>query len=462
MAASDRSWTILPTLAWFSAFVISGVWTFDGNLDALADRLVAPRAPVTQHTAGPAFTAPPATAVAEADDEPPVAPVAPPPPGSHDVGALSDTCIDPKCTTWAMDGFYRAVGKSKQGTLARAVRVSWYGDSVIATDVIPGRLRARLQGELGDGGPGFVYIVPPHRYCEHDAITRSSTGSWFTHAISTMQTADGLYGPGGSTTESDGAHSTIKLVAGKIEEAELYFLAQPNGGTATVTADGTSLLSVDTAADARSAGWAGKPIAGGAAKIEIATKGRARLFGIDLENARGAVVDNLGVVSVNVKSFANNDPEHWKSELGHRGADLVMIMIGANEAQWLGPADQDTKDYQAHYEQVLAIIRAARPDAACLVVSPTDQAEAKDGAYPSRPVMPVLVAAQEHAAKAQGCAFYSTYAWMGGRGSAAKWFAKGYVGTDFQHLSKKGADKLADAVFDALMAGYQGYAARTK
>ena len=139
-----------------------------------------------------------------------------------------------------------------------------------------------------------------------------------------------------------------------------------------------------------------------------------------------------------------------------------MIMIGANEAEWLGPHDQDTKEYQAHYEQVLAIVRAARPDAACLVVSPTDQAEAKDGAYPSRPVMPVLVAAQQRAAKAQGCAFYSTYAWMGGKGSAAKWFAKGYVGTDFQHLSKKGADKLADAVFDALMAGYQGYAARTK
>ena len=28
-----------------------------------------------------------------------------------------------------------------------------------------------------------------------------------------------------------------------------------------------------------------------------------RLFGIDLENTSGAVVDNLGVVSINVKSF---------------------------------------------------------------------------------------------------------------------------------------------------------------
>src|SRR6201999_2611231 len=145
-------------------------------------------------------------------------------------------------------------------------------------------------------------------------------------------------------------------------------------------------------------------------------------------------------VSVNVKSYANNDAAHWQAELSHRGADLVMIMIGANEAQWLQPHDQDTKVYQAHYESVLAIIRAARPDAACLVVSPTDQAEAKDGAFPSRPVMPVLVDAQAKAAKAQGCAFYSVYQWMGGRGSAAKWFAKNLVSSDFQHLSKKGAD----------------------
>ena len=79
-----------------------------------------------------------------------------------------------------------------------------------------------------------------------------------------------------------------------------------------------------------------------------------RVFGIDLENATGAVVDNLGIVSVNVKSFATNDAAHFQAELAHRDADLVMIMIGANEAQWLGPSDADTKDYAAHYEKLLA------------------------------------------------------------------------------------------------------------
>ena len=104
-----------------------------------------------------------------------------------------------------------------------------------------------------------------------------------------------------------------------------------------------------------------------------------------------------------------------------------------------------------------APIRKGRPEASCLVVSPTDQAEAKDDGYQSKPVMATISDAQRKAAHASGCAFYSTYDWMGGKGSAAKWFKRGYVGSDFQHLSRKGANKMADAVFDALMAGYRRY-----
>jgi lysophospholipase L1-like esterase len=376
--------------------------------------------------------------------------------------ALEDVCVDgpaDACRRWAMDGFYRAFGAAKQGKLGRAVRVSWYGDSVIATDAIPGRLRSRLQGELGDGGPGFVYVVPPHRFCGHEAITRSSGGGWVSHAISTTQVADGLYGVGGSTAEADDGRATIKLIAGTASRVELYYLAQPHGGTATIAADGKPVATVETRNAAKHAGYATARVEGGAKKFEITTAGRVRLFGIGLENPSGAVVDNLGIVGVHVKSFDANHPAHFEAELAHRRADLVMIMIGANEAQWLGPTDKATKDYAAHYAKLLAEVRKARPDAACLVVSPTDQAEAKDGGYASRPVMPVLIAAQRNAARSQGCAFYSTYDWMGGKGSAMTWFRKGLVGSDFLHLSRKGSNRLSDAVFGVLMAGYQKYAA---
>ena len=70
----------------------------------------------------------------------------------------------------------------------------------------------------------------------------------------------------------------------------------------------------------------------------------------------------------------------------------------------------------------------------------------------------LLLGAQRAAALTAGCAFYSTYDWMGGQGSAAKWFRKGMVGSDFQHLSRKGAERLSDGLFGALVAGYQTYA----
>ena len=465
MSSPDRNWTVGPTLLWFCAYMALGIWYVDGgSIDALADRLTHKREADAQ-PAGPVFTAKPVV-VADARDDEEEPKGAVPAVGGADSdrtkgSALEDICIDgpdTACKRWAMDAFYRSVRDEGAGKLGRALRVSWYGDSVIATDAIPARLRSRLQGELGDGGPGFVFVVEPHRFCFHEGVTRAHEGAWMTHAVSTQQTADGLYGAGGSSAEATGgASATFKLNAGKAHKIELYYLAQPKGGTATVKANGAEVLTADTAGDKKLAGGASATVADGASKFAIETKGRVRLFGIGLENDSGAVVDNLGIVSVNVKNFQHRNEDNFAAELAHRGADLVMIMIGANEAQWLGPNDTATKEYQGHYEKILMLVRKARPDATCLVVSPTDQAEAKDGGYVSRPVMPVLVDAQRRAARAAGCAFFSTYDWMGGKGSAAKWLKRGLVGSDFQHLSRKGANKFADAVFDALMAGYKRY-----
>ncbi|HEY5948143.1 MAG TPA: GDSL-type esterase/lipase family protein [Kofleriaceae bacterium] len=461
MSAPDRSWTIAPTLLSFGAALVAGLLVIDGDVSALADRLTTKRDAQSSGPAGPTFTAGGATE--SGDDSDLVAKLPPPVAGSHDIDALDDTCIDgtdQACKRWAMDAFYRAVANEKASKLGRALRVSWYGDSVVATDDLPGRLRARLQGELGDGGPGFVYALAPHRFCHHDGITRGGGDNWLTHAISMAHTSDGYYGPGGASAETNSGRASFKLVAGKITRAELYYLAQPHGGTATVTADGVEIVKASTLADAKAPGWATGIAEAGASKIEIHGEGRTRVFGISLENTSGAVVDNFGIVSVHVKSFAANNEEHYAAELGHRSADLILVMIGANEAQWLHAGDKAMKDYQGHYEKLLATMRKGRPDASCLVVSPTDQAEPKDDGFISKPVIPALVEAQRKAARAQGCAFYSTYDWMGGKGSAVKWFKRHYVSSDFIHLSKAGADKMADALFGALMKGAKQYASK--
>ena len=461
--SADRSWTIGPALGWFAAALVAALVVIDGDLAALADRLTAERDPAPAGAAGPVFEASQEPADDPAEDAELVPTLPPPAAGSHDIGALDDVCIEgtpPACKRWAMDDFYRAIAAATAGTLGRPLRVSWYGDSVVATDSLPGRLRTRLQADLGDGGPGFVYTLSPHRFCHHEAITRGGGEDWLTHAISMTHTADGFYGPGGATFETYGGHASIKLVHGAVTRAELYYLAQPHGGTATISADGAEILRTDTRADAKHAGWASATIAQGASEFAIRTReGRVRLFGLALENARGAVVDNLGIVSVQVKSFAAQEPHHFAEELGHRSADLIIMMIGANEAQWLRPG-RSLRIYQERYEKLLATVRAGRPDASCLVMSPTDQAEAKDGRYTSKPVIAAIVEVQRAAAHAQGCAFYSTYDWMGGKGSAVKWFRRHRLSGDFIHLSIRGADKVADGLYAALMKGAEQHASK--
>lgn len=281
MAGQDRSWTIAPTLVWFGAFMVALLAWFDGGVEALANRLTTKRES-TVTIAGPAFA--PRVMVAEADppDEPAKLPA--PAAGGRDVGALADACVTPRgaapaaCKQWALDSYYSALAQAKQKKLGHALRVSWYGDSVVADDQMAHRLRERLQTDLGDGGPGFVYVVPPHRFNENNSIRRSQTGAWSPHSISLMQMPDGLYGVGGSTVESaDGARSVIKLVTGKITNVELYYLAMPKGGTATVTADGAEIIKVDTSGD-KAAAWASGTSAGGAATIERGTRRRHVLF----------------------------------------------------------------------------------------------------------------------------------------------------------------------------------------
>jgi hypothetical protein len=476
MSEDRLDWTVAPTLAWAAALACAALLALDGNLAAIGDRLSRRDDPDAVHSApGPGFL--PHDEAVDGDGPPDEAPplqVA----GIDDASstaarprvkqAVDEPCIEPSgagCRRWALDGFYAAITTSEAGRGQRPVRVTWFGDSVSATDLLPGRLRDRLQSMYGDGGPGFVHAVQPHRFMDSRAFTRTASGRWATYTLSTIPVADGLYGLGGSTTEAQGVGNRIRYKprtpSGALSRVELYYLAQPRGGTAEVVVDGQVTASVDTAADAKDARFHAVEVADGAHTVEIrVATGRVRLFGVALERGRGVVVDNLALVSNSAKNMLNNRADHWSSQLAHRGPDLAIIMLGSNDSNWLPAGKKAMAEYQALYESMLAPLRKGRPGASCLVVAPLDQAEDQDGRLVGRAVIPMMVDAQRRAAHAQGCAFWNTYAWMGGRGSAVRWNRRGLLGADFHHLSVRGSAMVADGLVDALLAGYGAYKAR--
>lgn len=446
----------------------------EGSLDAITQLLT--RAPSTPATAGPTFT----TADPRAADD--VTPALPPkpdlapapreaggggtgaPPDSTPGKTIEDLCVQPLgatsgCKRWAMDGFYGALADSESGKVLEPARVSFYGDSVSATDALPGRLRARLQDVFGDGGPGFIHAVPPHKFNHSEAVDRRSTGSWRSWNAPLVPIRDHLYGVGNATAEGSGSiRVSPKTPSGKISRVDLYYLAQPGGGTAEVKV-GEATATIDTAAPAKTARFETLTVPDGAHKVEVAARGKVRLFGMALERDNGIVVDNMALVSATAKNMLVNLADHWKNQLAHREADLIVIMLGTNEAQWLAGASA-MAEYEETWTRVLAPVRAGRPDASCLVMSPLDQAELKDGKIVSRRGVPKMVAAQRKAAQAAGCAYWDTFTWMGGSGSAITWNKRHLLGSDFQHMSRKGTAKVADGLADALFTGYKAYKGR--
>lgn len=490
--------SLAPILGWLGLAVVAGVFVLDGSVGALTGRLTAPRTEPQAHSALGAL-APGADPVAEPDTRDDGAGAAAPGgPGTRDariaaaapsdgggagvpsldeltlagadpaapaagataapkVNPLLDPCVDGNpsgsdaaCKARALDGFRAALGKSRKGDLGRPLRLSVFGDSVVATDEIPARLRHRAAAELGDGGPGFVYAHAPHRFCAHEAITRSSTGSWTSYAVSMSSVRDRLYGFGGATAQTSDGSVTTKIKGEPATHVAVHYLAQPRGGQLGVFRDreDAPLTTVDTRVETAAPAVATAAIEGGAHSVALRATGTVRLFGLVLERDGGAVVDNLGIVSVTAKNFSRNDHAHWASQIKARQPDLVLVMIGANEAQWLTGRPNEMSEYTARYAELLAPIRAG--GSGCLVISPLDQVEITDGRVVSRKIASRLVEAQRAAAVAAGCGFFDTLAWMGGPGSAARWRRRSWLSGDYIHLTRKGSEQLGDALFAAL------------
>ena len=151
------------------------------------------------------------------------------------------------------------------------------------------------------------------------------------------------------------------------------------------------------------------------------------------------------------RSLLHQSPESFRDALREADPALVLLSLGTNEASHgaLSPADRAALEVDA--TALYRRVREALPGASCLVTSPLDAAAVVDGAVQPRPALPHILRAQAAAARAAGCAFFDTYAWMGGRGSITRWRDQGLADGDLTHLTDAGGARVGDALSDALL-----------
>ena len=349
-----------------------------------------------------------------------------------------------------LDRFYEALANTERRVPGAITRISHYGDSPTTADLITGDVRAMLQARFGDAGHGFILLAKPWAWYQHRGAELSSSG-WQIFPATRFVSKDGIYGLGGvNFTGNAGARTRLELDDPGQTRFDLYYFAQPRGGTVDVFLNGASEAStrIDTAADAPGPGFASFEAPNGAESIEIKADGPVRLFGLTAEKSTpGVVYDSIGLNGASITVLTRMfNAGHWEAELDHRHPNLVTINYGTNEADFAAFID---KQYEKELREAIRRVRAALPEASILVMSPMDRGRRNGpGDIVTMDTIPRLVAIQRRVASETGCAFFDTFDAMGGPGTMSRWYnaQPRLVNADFIHPNPAGG-KIIAAVF---------------
>lgn len=376
-----------------------------------------------------------------------------------------------------LDGFLDAVAHADAGVAGSVAHVIHWGDSSIGMDGIPGSIRKRMQARFGDAGHGFHLVTPPNTSYLHREVKFRTNGEWDQCFIINNCKKDGRYGLGGSTAFGyAGAESRFsmnpKYGDPGLSRIEIWYSGEPRGGRFKYRVDDGEWSEVDTELPAPAEGdakpapedrWETIELDEGPheLRIRVSGGGRVRMFGVTLErDVPGLVWDSAALVGAFTKRLGNFDAEHLRTQLEHREADLAVLTFGGND---MIRERMTMEQYEKEYRAVLKLVREARPEMSCLVMAPLDHGVRKGVRIESLPVVPEMVEAQRRAAKAEGCAFFDTYAAMGGEGSAGRWYRSDprLMGGDLGHATAKGHVVIGEMLYRAILEQYVAYRERS-
>lgn len=355
----------------------------------------------------------------------------------------------------ALDRFHARLRASQSGP----IRVLMYGASGTAADTHTAYVRAYLQHRFGDGGPGFVPLGRAKHWSRHAEVSITSSKNW--DVLHAVRDGDVLaLGPAGLAFESSRKRAWVELACKRgrgdgVTQLELFALAQPGGGTMKIAIDGGRAIERATKAGSTSLLRVPLPVEAGRhrVRVELVGDGPVRLFGVAFETGKGVVVDTLGVDGARARNWARWDDAVWTAGIEARPPDLVTLAYGTNEAtDEVGTPD----DFRADFERVLARIRAAAPNAACVVLGPGDFPVKMQDGWAARPRISEIARIERELAERSGCAFWDELAFMGGPGSMTRWVATDppLARDDHLHFAPTGAAVKGRFLVDALVLGY--------
>ncbi len=371
-------------------------------------------------------------------------------PGGAQVG-VAEPIYDPSGKALAAWNSAVLRAKSHKGQ----ARAAFYGASHTAADLWTGELRRMWQTELGEAGHGFMLPSKWNLgYRQQDLVVDASPGWQILRHKREMGAAIGEYGLLGVAMQSANPNDFAEIrtthdnpIGRKFDQLEVWLQPQVGGGSLRVVIDGheTVLQTSEKAEPYATFKLADTPHV---VRLQPLGDGPVLLYGVVAErSAPGIILDQLGIPGMRAEILLHWTEARWAEQLRRRNPDLVVLAYGTNDVT----EDAETIDhYLADWRKVIAMVKRAAPNAACLIVGPTDRLVGKGKDRKSAPRTPQIVAAQRQIANETGCAHWDPQRAMGGPNAMLLWQDLGLAQPDGVHLNRAGYKRMAELFAAAL------------
>jgi len=348
----------------------------------------------------------------------------------------------------------------------KSLRILHYGDSQIEMDRITGYVREQLQARFGGMGPG---LQPPMQVISSTAVRQENSGGWTRYACwgfdKSLRADHSRYGmmlnfcqlsEGGGTVTfgtSPLAYDrakNIRRVRVLVGNTESTFIGR-------LTADGRSYgeRRLEAGHKVQLMEWSldtfPKSIS-----ISFSGGGTPEIYGIALDGKTGVAVDNMPMRGCSGTIFTRVDSAVLKQSYDLMNVKLIIMEFGGNMMPSI-QGEKNAADYGEKFLEQIRYLKRIKPDAAILVIGLADMSKKIDGKMQSYPYITNVRDALKKATFNAGGTYWDMFEVMGGVNSMPSWVNQGLAGKDYIHFTTKGAQRVSELFYEALINDYNEY-----
>lgn len=370
--------------------------------------------------------------------------------------------------------------------LDSTARIMHYGDSQIEGDRITAYIRNKLQVKFGGTGPGLRPAVQPYDYIFSAVQTNSinfkrypiygKVDSLIQHRRYGVMGAFSRFAPPVSDTVPFrdsvlyNAQLTIEKSNISYKRTKIYKRMRLFYGNAKRPVKFQLVVKTDTILTKilqqdLDYGTISCKLPEGTDKVELHFSGydSPDIYGIELNDFKGITVDNIALRGSSGTIFTKSDFTHSRKMYNDLQPNLFILQFGGNVMPYIKD-EKAVKRYGRWFSSQIIRIKRECPNAAILVIGPSDMSTKEKDKYVTYKYLPAVVETLREAALTNGCGYWDMYKAMGGLNSMPSWVnaEPQLARPDYTHFSARGARLVANMFYNALILEYNNYLKEVK